>query len=159
MIGAGGAARAIVLALGEAGAASVVVVNRTAERARRAAGLAGPAGAVSEIEATGEADLVVNATSIGLSGGDEAQGAALAARLGRGQLVVDLRYGPRPTPFLAAASAHGARVRDGLGMLVHHAALQVAIHTGSPGPLDAMWAAVASVGSPDGGLRDLVEGI
>jgi shikimate dehydrogenase len=159
VLGAGGAARAIVRALGAAGARSVVVVNRTAERAQRAALLAGPVGAVGEIDVTGDADLVVNATSIGLSGGDGTEGAALASRVGTGQLVVDLRYGRRPTPFLAAASARGAAVRDGLGMLVHQAALQVAIHTGLPGPTDAMWAAVDHVGTSDGRWRDLAEGI
>ena len=63
--------------------------------------------------------------------------------LGRGQLVVDLVYHPAETPFLRAAAARGAVVRNGLGMLVHQAARQVALFTGQEAPLEVMWEAVA----------------
>ena len=69
VLGAGGAARAIVLALSRAGAAEVSVVNRTAERAEIAAALAGPVGRVSTADAIEHADLVVNATSVGMGDG------------------------------------------------------------------------------------------
>jgi shikimate dehydrogenase len=143
VLGAGGAARAIVLALADAGAASVIVVNRTAARAEIAARLAGSAGRVGALEETAGAALVVNATSIGLDPALRSAGAELAAALGRGQLAVDLVYRPTTTPFLHAAAERGASVRNGLGMLVRQAALQVEIHTGIRPPIDALWASVA----------------
>src|ERR1700722_10480155 len=74
VIGAGGAARAVVLALADAGASQVAVLNRTPERAATAAALAGPAGSVvpaaegTQAEAIQAADLVVNATPFGMAG-------------------------------------------------------------------------------------------
>ena len=72
VVGAGGAARAVVLALAEAGALEVGVLNRSADRAREAAELAGAGGRVIDPRerdgATGEADLIVNATPIGMEG-------------------------------------------------------------------------------------------
>lgn len=151
VLGAGGAARAAVLALAEAGA-SVVVVNRSPDRARAAAALAGASGRVGGDDELAGADLVVKATPLGMPGpgaapgtGDD-PGTGLGARCGAGQLVVDLVYHPPATPFLEAAAAAGATVRNGLGMLVHQAGLQVEWWTHEPAPLEAMWAAV----SPDG---------
>jgi shikimate dehydrogenase len=92
----------------------------------------------------GSAALVVNATSVGLEG-DTAVAATMAGPLGAGQLVYDLVYWE--TPFLVAAADRGATVRHGLGMLVHQAALQVEIHTGSKPPVDVMWEAVADRGT------------
>ena len=70
VLGAGGAARAVVLALAEAGAAEVTVVNRTADKARSAASLAGPLGWPRPPPAwpphLATADLLVNATSVGM---------------------------------------------------------------------------------------------
>jgi shikimate dehydrogenase len=66
VVGAGGAGRAVARALGGAGAAEVVVVNRSPEPAVRAAELAGPAGRVGTAEAVDAADLVVNATPLGM---------------------------------------------------------------------------------------------
>jgi shikimate dehydrogenase len=57
--------------------------------------------------------------------------------------VVDLVYAPRPTSWLAAAAAAGATTLDGLGMLVHQAAAQIAWWTGADAPVESMWAAVA----------------
>lgn len=65
------------------------------------------------------------------------------ARLGSGQIVVDLVYLPSADAFLEQAAANGARVRNGLGMLVHQAARQIRIWTGLEAPLEAMWAAVS----------------
>ena len=69
LLGAGGAGRAVARALGEAGVAEVVVVNRSPDPARRAAELAGQAGRVGEAADVAAADLVVNATSLGMAGG------------------------------------------------------------------------------------------
>ena len=148
VVGAGGAARAVILALAEAGATAVAVVNRTPERAFLAADLAGPAGSAvtltdgSVAEAVGAADLVVNATPVGMVGGAPPREWLVAPDLlGAGQVAADLVYAPRPTPWLQAAAATGATVLDGLGMLVHQAAAQVALWTGVEPPVAAMWRA------------------
>ena len=146
VIGAGGAGRALVVALADAGASVIGVVNRTASRAEESARLAGAAGLVVESSSLGEFDLVVNATSIGLAAGttgSDDPGIELARVLTPGQLVYDLVYHPARTPFLEAAAEHGARVRNGLGMLVHQAAHQVKHFTGFEAPLEAMWRAVS----------------
>jgi shikimate dehydrogenase len=151
VVGAGGAARAVVLALATAGAAEVAVLNRTAARAADAAALAGTAGAVVAAEDPGAvarsvaaAELVVDATPVGLTGSPHQEaGRRLVTPdlLGPGQVVADLVYAPRPTAWLRAVSARGAVALDGLGMLVHQAAAQVAIWTGTPPPVEAMWRA------------------
>jgi shikimate dehydrogenase len=150
VIGAGGAARAVVLALAEARAQTVTVVNRTEERAKVAAMLAGSAGRTGDAGAISKADLIVKATPSGIT--DEGY---LGSLCGPGQLALDLVYDPPLTPFLAKARQAGAKVRNGLGMLVHQAAAQVTLWTGQAAPLEAMWDAV---GGPDrdlGGSRPL----
>jgi shikimate dehydrogenase len=147
VIGAGGAGRAVALAFGDAGAATVAVTNRSPAPAARAAALAGAVGRVIGPDELGEFDLVVNATSIGLlapaQSGQEDPGALLAARVRPGQVVVDLVYHPAHTRFLLEAEYRGAIVRNGLGMLVHQAARQVKHFTGFDAPLEVMWHAVA----------------
>jgi shikimate dehydrogenase len=138
VIGAGGAARAVVLALGRAGAREVGVANRTASRGEAAAALAGSAGRAVDLDAVRAADLVVNATPIGMV--DDALPLD-PEHLGTGQLVADLVYHPAVTPLLAAAGAKGARTLNGLGMLVHQAARAFELWTGQPAPIPAMRAA------------------
>jgi shikimate dehydrogenase len=156
VIGAGGAARAVVLALAESGAVEVAVLNRTSARAATAAALAGPVGSVvpagekALVEAVGSADLVVNATPFGMAGASpEGQSPWLVAPqlLHPGQVAADLVYAPRPTPWLREAIAAGAQGVDGLGMLVHQAAAQLELWTGEPAPVEAMWRA-AEVAEP-----------
>jgi shikimate dehydrogenase len=121
LLGAGGAARAIADALGRAGAARVAVFNRTMSTALEAVQLAGSAGVLGTPSDVREADIVVNATSIGMGSDDlPCDPAALRS----GQVVADIVYHPRHTAFLQAARAAGAEPVDGLGMLVHQAALQ-----------------------------------
>jgi shikimate dehydrogenase len=162
VIGAGGAARAVTHALGRAGAADVAVVNRTPDRAGPVAALAGPAGrAVATVDAAqvAQSDLVVNATPIGMVGwvgqdgaagaagespGESEQWLVAPALLHAGQVVTDLVYAPRPTPWLAASAAAGATTVDGLGMLVHQAALQLELWTGHTAPVDVMWQAATA---------------
>jgi shikimate dehydrogenase len=145
VIGAGGAARGVILALAEAGAAEILVINRSRGRAESAVELAGDAGRVAEEAELATAELVVNATSIGLSNDPNAAavGTRLGARCHGGQLAVDLVYHPARSAFLAGAADAGATVRNGLGMLVHQAARQVQLFTDELAPLDEMWAAVA----------------
>jgi shikimate dehydrogenase len=150
IIGAGGAARAVTLALADAGAASVTVVNRTPERAVDVAALAGSVGHVGDpgqaAPLVGEAELVVNATPVGMEGAGAVGAGWLVAPslLRRGQVVADLVYVPRPTPWLAAAAYAGATTVDGLGMLVHQAAEQLELWTGLPAPVDVMWQAATA---------------
>jgi shikimate dehydrogenase len=139
VVGAGGAGRAVVLALAQAGCREVVVLNRSAERAAAAAGLAGSCGRVgATLDITG-ADLVVHATPQGMGGGG-----ALPfdpALLRPGQVVADLVYHPRQTALLSAAAERGCRTVDGLGMLVHQGARQLALWTGVEAPRSVMRAA------------------
>ena len=138
VIGAGGAARAVVLALARAGAREVGVANRTTSRGEVAAALAGASGRVVALDAVAGADLVVNATPIGMVDDAVPLDPALLAP---GQLVADLVYHPSVTPLLAAAAARGAATLNGLGMLVGQAARAFEIWTGEPAPLEAMRAA------------------
>lgn len=144
VVGAGGAARAAVLALAEAGAGQVTVVNRSSDRAGIAAGLAGAVGRVGGPAAVAGADLVVHATPVGMAGSPAVEGDYPfdLDMLHAGQLVVDLVYYPARTPLLERAAARGATVANGLGTLVHQAAIAVERWTGRPAPLSAMWAAV-----------------
>jgi shikimate dehydrogenase len=123
VIGAGGAARAVVHALLTRGFGQVRIANRTVDRAGDLAGRFGAkvsAHGMSELGRLGrDAALVVNTTSVGMHGTDglELDMAALAP----GCVVTDLVYVPLETPFLAAARAAGHVVVDGLGMLLHQA--------------------------------------
>ncbi|HET6954523.1 MAG TPA: shikimate dehydrogenase [Acidimicrobiales bacterium] len=146
LLGAGGAGRAVARALGRAGA-EVIVVNRSPEPAARAAALAGPAARVGSAADVPGADLVVNATPLGMG----AVGSGVTARRGplpvdpaalhAGQVVVDLVYHPAVTPLLAAAAEAGATAVGGLGMLVHQAAHAFRRWTGDEPPTGAMAAA------------------
>ncbi len=152
VLGAGGAARAVVLALAEAGAAEVVVVNRRADRGEVAARLAGACGRVGSPADVAGAALVVKATPEGMTGvGSAGDGEVVVP--GRHQVAVDLVYDPPATPWLAAAEAAGARCRNGLGTLLHQAAFQLERWTGMEVPRSALWAAVEDGGpdAPSGG--------
>ncbi len=121
ILGAGGAARSIVDALARAGAERIAVVNRTPSSAEAAAALADGRGVVGGPGDIRDAEIVVNATSVGMGSDHVACDTAL---LHRGQVVADIVYHPRRTALLAAAELCGAVTVDGLGMLVHQAALQ-----------------------------------
>ncbi len=140
VVGAGGAARAVVLALADAGADEVVVINRTRANAENAAALAGKAGRVGEESDVRDAELVVNATPLGMVGGTDTP-AVDGSLFHSNQLVVDLVYAPPITPTIQAARAAGAHAVGGLGMLVHQAAHAFTLWTGHEAPLPAMSAA------------------
>jgi len=142
VIGAGGAARAVVAALAEGGAVGVGVLNRSTEAARRAAALAGAVGRVAEVAELDGADLVVNATPVGM--GTDTTLPVDVNRLGSGQIVVDLVYDPIETALLAAARQRGAVPVNGLGMLVHQAAHAFRAWTGEDPPIEVMSAAVVA---------------
>lgn len=152
VLGSGGAARAVVLALAGAGAAEVTVVGRRPEMAERAARLAGSAGRTGPVESLDGAELIVNATPVGMAGVVHLDGSPEeslpfdldAERLGPGQLVADLVYSPAQTPLLVAARRRGALGVNGVGMLIHQAALQLRLWTGEEPPLEVMSAAALS---------------
>ncbi len=149
VLGAGGAGRAVALALRTGGAAEVVVVNRSPARAREAAALIGPAGRVGGPSDVGAADVVVNTTSVGM--GTDANLPVDASVLHAAQTVVDIVYHPVETPLLTAARAAGARAVGGLGMLVHQAAHAFELWVGAAAPLDAMRSgAMAALEARDG---------
>jgi shikimate dehydrogenase len=123
VIGAGGASRAVLQALIDAGFRSVVLLNRTVTRAEAlAAHFGGPvraAGFGDIAEALATADLVVNATSAGLHDGE---GLVIPWHVAREDAIAtDLVYVPLVTPFLEGARQRGLTIVDGLGMLLHQA--------------------------------------
>jgi shikimate dehydrogenase len=137
LLGAGGAARGVVLPLLEAGVERLALANRTGSRALalrdELAARLGPAHAArlsaGDLASAGAGfDLVVNATAAGLS--DAAP--ALPPEAWRGpRLAIDMVYGARPTAFMRAALEAGCpRVEDGLGMLVGQAAESFALWRG-----------------------------
>ncbi len=126
VLGAGAAARSIVDALGRAGAADIVIVNRTQRTAEQAAELSAAARA-GGADSIADARLVVNATSVGMGTDDcPLDPALLHAR----HAVADIVYHPLDTALLRAARAAGAQPIDGLGMLVYQAVEQEALWTG-----------------------------
>lgn len=143
VVGAGGAARAIVEAVGRAGARSVLVANRNEKRAAGAAELSEVARAVTLAE-LGEADVLVNATSVGMADGPAPKVSPFPDGLVAAHHdVVDIVYVPRLTPLALQADRCGARRSDGLSMLVFQAALQFQRWTGLSAPIETMKRAVA----------------
>lgn len=147
VVGAGGAARSIVSACAEAGAASVTVVNRTESKAVATIGVAPLVAHVGTLADLAECDVIINATSVGM--GDDPSLVVPIEVLRAGHVVVDIVYHPLDTPLLRAARQAGATAVDGLGMLVGQAALAFAMWTGEVAPLEAMRrAARRAVSSP-----------
>jgi shikimate dehydrogenase len=135
VLGAGGAARAAVWALREAGA-EVTVWSRTTEAARRLADELG----VEQTARPGAADLLVNATTVGLFAADTIEGLPLI----ESTTFVDLVYGAEPTLLVRWARERGARVIDGLEVLVCQGALSFERWTGRQAPVDTMRRAASS---------------
>jgi shikimate dehydrogenase len=147
IIGAGGAARSIAMALGREGAASIKVLNRNKSKAEKLIGLIGayfPAceikiGGLEEADIAGY-DLIVNATSVGM---ENNPGLPLAAEgITPDQIVYDIIYWPLETEFLRAADEKGACTINGLRMLLFQGAESFSIWTGKPAPVDLMAAAL-----------------
>ena len=139
ILGAGGAARAVAWALREAGAGEVSVWNRTPERA---AALADEL-EVRAVTTPVRADLVVNATSVGLEG--SAADLPLS-ELGDPELVADLVYSTDPPPVSAWAAERGTPLVEGIEVLVRQGALSFVRWTSKDAPLEVMRAAVRTRG-------------
>ena len=123
VLGAGGAARAVCVALADAGCKRIVLLNRTEQRARDVAKAAGsavePGPWSGRAAALDGAALLVNTTSLGMTG-QPALDLALY-RLPKTAVVYDLVYAPLETPLLSAARGRGHRTVDGIGMLLYQA--------------------------------------
>lgn len=147
IVGAGGAARSAAFALAAAGARRVAILNRSVDRARALAADVGRAAAGVEVVAyplqeysadqiLGSAELILNATSVGLHPGDPCP-----VNLGPCRpptVAYDVVYNPPETAFLREARGRGMRAVNGSGMLLHQGAAAFSLWTGRPAPLDAM---------------------
>ncbi len=137
VLGAGGAARAIAVELGLSGVGEITIVNRSAIRGEELAALLRERVKISsqfvhwegDYAIPAEADIVVNATSIGL--GDSAARVPIDVESLRPELIVaDVIFNPPQTWLLRTAADHGCRTLDGLGMLVNQAVIGFRIWTG-----------------------------
>jgi shikimate dehydrogenase len=151
VFGAGGAARAICVELGLAGAGHITVVNRGLEKAEA---LAARIEEVTDTKAAAAAllpgfaipehtDVVVQATSVGLYPNVDARLDIDYESIRPGMTVCDVIPNPPATPFLAEAAKRGAVTLDGLGMLVYQGVIGFTLWTGSEAPKDAMKDALA----------------
>ncbi|MGI9149508.1 MAG: shikimate dehydrogenase [Chloroflexota bacterium] len=149
VLGAGGAGRAAVWALADLQASSVRVLNRTVERAQdvvsslqaHVPGVELGWGALDEVgkPATTAWKVVVNATSLGHHG---AAPSLHPSCYSRDSVAIELAYNPPESAFMVAARQAGARAENGLGMLLHQAALAFELWTGQPAPMAAYEAAI-----------------
>jgi len=149
ILGAGGAARGAAAALALAGAPDVRIVNRTADRAiALAADIGGPVRAVDGEDALDGANVVINATSLGLGGG--AGPDVDLARAPTTAVVMDMVCKPLRTEFIARAEARGLRTVDGLEMLIRQAvpSFEAFFGVAPPASVDVRALALKAVGEP-----------
>lgn len=156
ILGAGGAARAVAVALGRAGAGTVYIANRTREKAAGLArlldqelGVAARALSLEENELVPvleRSDLVVQASPVGMHPHSDAPPIISPTLLSPETLVYDLIYNPPETAFLRLARERGCRTLNGLDMLVHQGARSFELWTGIPAPVAVMRAAIAKGG-------------
>jgi shikimate dehydrogenase len=140
VLGAGGAARAAIWALVDAGV-DVHVWNRTADRGEAVAAELG-ARFVAAPDPANYA-LIVNTTAVGLAGEDTFEALPLKPdSFAPGQVILDMVYTDEPSALLVAAGAAGATTVDGLEMLVQQGALSLRIWTGEEPSIEAMRSAV-----------------
>jgi len=153
ILGAGGASRAIAVELALAGVRSLVIVNRSRDKSRELAalilkGTGVPAAAEpweGEFEVPADADVVVNATSIGLYPDVTARIPLDVETLHRGMVVADVIPNPPDTRLLQAARGRGCTVLDGLGMLVNQGVIGFKYWTGIDAEASAMRQALEEV--------------
>jgi shikimate dehydrogenase len=143
LLGAGGAARGIALALIEARAAVVDIWNRTPARAAAlASDLGPPARPLAALPGLLPYHCLVNCTTIGMHGGPAPGASPITLDSARpGLLVVDIVYAPLETPLLREAAGRGLRTLGGLPMLIYQGALGFELWTGVPAPVDVMFTA------------------
>ena len=139
LLGAGGAARSLALALGAAGAKVTASARTPARVAGRWNGLGRLVtwGSSEESGALADATVIVNASPL-----DTASELAAFDRIPARALLVDLRYGPEVTPWILAWRARGGEGYDGLGLLIHQARLSLTLWLNVPVPLAPLERAV-----------------
>lgn len=143
LLGSGGAARAVAVALIEAGASVIFLMGRQPKNLDRMAVSMKPLTQTgttitwsywndgSFLRSMAEADLIVNCTPIGMAGSDAAgQSPVDAALIQPKTTIFDLVYNPAETPFVRDARARGAKAYSGMGMLVYQAAESFKLWTG-----------------------------
>jgi shikimate dehydrogenase len=154
IFGAGGAARAIGVELALAGAESIIVVNRSESRGRELAEVLHEKAAVrnavfvpwkGRYSVPADADVVINATSIGLYPDGEAELDLDVATLRKTMVVADVIPNPPRTRLIRAAAQQGCRTIDGLGMLVNQGAIGIRLWTGREPDRRVMRAALEEV--------------
>jgi shikimate dehydrogenase len=146
IFGAGGAAAAVAFALANEGARQLVVINRTAARAaeladRLRASFPSLELAVNSWEPLPRANIVVNATAIGMAPQAGASPLPPGQVIPHGAFVFDLVYNPPETQLLSEAARAGARCIGGLEMLVYQGAISFQMWTGNEAPLPVMQSA------------------
>ncbi len=144
VLGAGGAARGVVLGLEALGATHMFIWNRDMRRAQTLAADLGSthlmvcdSSAAALQRGVAGASLLINATSVGWHGDEVPVPIAMLDQLGRGAVVMDLTY--RDTAFLRAARARGLQTLDGLPMLVYQGARAFELWTGKDAPVEVMF--------------------
>ncbi|GFK92906.1 Shikimate dehydrogenase (NADP(+)) [Fundidesulfovibrio magnetotacticus] len=143
VLGAGGAARAVLAGLAELGAGPVTVCNRDGRRAESLASQFGAQAEDWEARARVQARLVVNTTPLGMAGKAVGLSPMPAGYWSAGQVAYDLVYNPAETAFLREARAGGAQTVDGLAMFAGQAVAQFRLWTGRELPLDEVRAVLA----------------
>ncbi len=142
VLGAGGAARAVVHALRELGG-RVTIYAREVARARALIGPEGQARSLSDLDRLESGTtLIVNATPVGMAPHVDASPWPDAVRVPAGALAFDLIYNPRWTRWMAQAERCGARSTNGLAMLVYQGAAAFEMWTGQAAPVEVMRAAL-----------------
>ncbi len=150
VLGSGGAARSITVELALAGARQITIVNRSFERGKVLTDLLNSKTRVKadfmhwqdQYSIPGNADIVVNATSIGLFPKIDAKPNIDYASINSAMTVCDVIPAP-VTPFLKEAGTRGANTVDGLGMLVYQGAIGFTLWTGLDAPVDVMHKALS----------------
>lgn len=135
IVGAGGAARSVALTMVENGS-TVGIYNRTHSSAEQVVAIVGGGSSVVQQNAIKDAELIINATPLGMAANDPMPFDVDLLR--DGQSVVDLIYEPPKTTLLKEAEARGLQTLNGLGMLLHQAGEQFRLWTGQQPPIKAM---------------------
>lgn len=143
ILGAGGAAHAVANALANEGAREIVINNRTGVRAAELADHLRERFpklkiAVNWVDAVSDANILINATSVGMSPKSAESPMPRQTPFSPGTVVVDLVYNPIETKFLLDAKRAGARTIDGSGMLVHQGVAAFRLWTNREPPIEVM---------------------
>ncbi len=143
VIGAGGAARSIVLALVHQEVEEVQVLGRSQSKLEQTVAIGGDRCVAATVESLRDCDLIVNATPVGMSGRNDFGGLPVPTWVLREEMLVcDIVYTPLVTELMKVAAAKGCRTVGGLPMLLHQAAHAFRLFTGFDPPYEAMRRAV-----------------